>query len=125
MSIVKKKENENLLENFINSIKNDEGLLEQKKDKIDEGIVDVITFCNSAHLMDLPGQNFPLFLSQRVILKTFYMGTRGNENVTLNDEEWKWLYDKQQNPAIIRLKRKVDGQTDGKSNFNFKNNGMG
>ena len=57
-----------------------------------DGIVDIMTFCNSPKYLDLPGNNLELWLSQKVILKTFYMGTRGNENTKLNEEEWKWLY---------------------------------
>lgn len=57
-----------------------------------EKIVDIITFCDSKEFLDLPRSNFDLWLAQRVILKTFYMGTRGNENLRLNQEEWEWLY---------------------------------
>jgi hypothetical protein len=86
----------------------------------DEPIVDVMTFCERADLLDLPGNNLRLFLSQRVILKSFYLGTRGNENVELNDEEWNWLYVKQQNSAIYKIKRKTDGVVlGGQQNFNF------
>jgi len=110
---------ENFLESLVNDIKESEGLSKKDEEIKEEPLVDIITFCNSETLMDLPGQNFNLFLSQRVILKTFYMGTRGNENITLTDEEWNWLYTKQQTPAIVRLKRKTDGCEDGKTNFNF------
>jgi len=56
-------------------------------------IIDVMTFCNSPEYLNLPGSNFNLFLSQRVILKCFYMNTRGNEGIKLNKEEWEWLYE--------------------------------
>jgi len=58
----------------------------------EKGIVDIITFCDNPHYLNLPGNNFHLYMSQRVILKTFYMGTRGNENLKLTKEEWEWLY---------------------------------
>jgi hypothetical protein len=59
---------------------------------VNSNIVDVITFCNSPDYLNLPGQNFNLYMSQRVILKTFYMGSRGNEKQKLIKEEWEWLY---------------------------------
>jgi len=86
----------------------------------DEGVVDILTFCKREDLLDLPGQNLSLFQSQKVILKTFYMGSRGNENVELTDEDWQWLYDKQQNAAISKIKRKLDGVNKGeRQNFHF------
>ncbi len=56
------------------------------------GIVDIMTFCNDPDYLNLPNSNFVLWLPQMVILKVFYMGTRGNENLTLTKEEWNWLY---------------------------------
>ena len=38
-----------------------------------------------------------LYFAQRIILKCFYAGTIGNENLTLNQEEWEWLYAHQDN----------------------------
>lgn len=55
-------------------------------------IVDIMTFCDDPNYLDLPTSNFDLYMSQRVILKTFYIGTRGNENLKLSKEEWEWLY---------------------------------
>lgn len=84
-------------------------------------IVDIMTFCQSPELLDLPGNNLRLFLSQIVILKSFYIGTRGNEDTELNDEEWSWLYGKQQNSAVTKIRRKLDGvQVGSPHNFNFK-----
>lgn len=96
-----------------------ENRLEAKDSKVDSGIVDILTFCDRADLLNLPGNNFRLFLSQRVILKTFYMGSRGNENIKLTEEEWNWLYTKQQNSAITKIKRKFDGCENDQTNFNF------
>jgi hypothetical protein len=56
-------------------------------------MVDIMTFCNMPEFLDLPGARFNLRISQRVILKSFYMGTRGNENLKLDEEEWQWLHD--------------------------------
>lgn len=55
-------------------------------------IVDIITFCDDPKFLDLPSSNLILWQPQKIILKTFYMGTRGNENVKLTKEEWEWLY---------------------------------
>lgn len=59
----------------------------------DSEIVDIMEFCSSPKYLNLPGNNFNLWLSQKVILKSFYMGTRGNKNLKLTEEEWNWLYD--------------------------------
>jgi hypothetical protein len=99
--------------------------LDDPNSKIDDsgdgdGVVDIITFCERPDLLNLPGGNLKLFLSQRVILKSFYMGSKGNLDVRLNDEEWNWIYTKQQNAAITKIKKKIDGCTIGqKPNFNF------
>ena len=54
-------------------------------------IVDIVTFCNSPDYLDLPSSGLNLYTSQRVILKSFYAGSRGNENLSLDEEEKKWL----------------------------------
>ena len=83
-----KKEDNPLLQ-AINEIK-------RTGDKVSENsgpeIIDIMTFCDSPEYLDLPSNNFHLFLSQRVMLKCFYMNTRGNENIKLTKEEWEWLY---------------------------------
>ena len=55
-------------------------------------IVDIMTFCDDPKYLNLPGVNLRMYMSQKVILKAFYMGTRGNENLKLDKEEWEWLY---------------------------------
>jgi len=45
---------------------------------------------------------FKVFPGQAVILKSFYRGTVGNENIALSQSEWEWLY-----------KRKDDADLDG------------
>jgi len=71
----------------------------QKEDIIDKNndkLLDIMTFCNDKKYLNLPGNNFPLYVPQNIILKSFYMGTKGNENLKLNEQEWKWLYDNQE-----------------------------
>ncbi len=90
MSIKKEeKDSQNSMLEAINQIKRT-NMAVVEKDKPE--IVDIITFCVSPEYLDLPGNNFKLFISQRVILKAFYMNTRGNENSKLTKEEWEWLY---------------------------------
>ena len=112
----------NFLAGVIEEIRQENNLVEEKKQdiNIEKDVVDIITFCNHPGLMNLPGANLFIFLSQRVILKCFYMGTKGNENLKLNDEETNWLYTKEQNAAIEKIKAKLDGVVDGeKQNFDF------
>jgi hypothetical protein len=88
----------------------------------DEGrIVDILTFCDSPKYLDLPARGFNLFRGQRVILKVFYLGSLGNEDVELNDDDWAWLHEKDQQNVIQRLRSKMDGVDLGKKhNFIFK-----
>ena len=58
----------------------------------DQGIIDIITFCDNPRYLNLPANRFNLRPAQRIILKCFYMGTRGNENLKLSQEDWEWLY---------------------------------
>lgn len=123
-----KSKNEGVEINYLSSlvdkikIENNVGDLSHiQKYKDEKTILDVMSFCNREDMLDLPGNNLRLFLSQRVILKTFYMGSLGNEDVELSDEEWKWLHEKQQNSALCKIKRKTDGINDGDPhNFNFR-----
>ena len=78
----------NILLNAINKI---DGMDIQIEKASGKQIVDIITFCNNPAYLNLPGNNLKLWMAQRVILKAFYMGTRGNENVKLDNDEWGWL----------------------------------
>lgn len=60
--------------------------------RISSEIVDIMTFCDDPRYLDIHGSNLTLYKAQRIILKAFYLGTRGNENMTLTKEEWEWLY---------------------------------
>lgn len=52
-------------------------------------VVDIITFCESPKFLNFLGQDPPIILwpMQRIVLKIFYRGTRGNEHVKLDDNE--------------------------------------
>lgn len=91
----KKEEKSNSLLDALNQINLGNPSLTDSTDKYK--IVDIMTFCDSPELLNLPGTNFNLWLPQRIILKSFYMGTRGNENLKLTQEEWQWLYDNSKN----------------------------
>ena len=62
--------------------------------KAERKIVDIVTFCESSLYLDLPSSfnGKGLWMPQKIILKIFYMGTRGNENLKLTQEECEWLY---------------------------------
>ena len=79
-------------------------------DKEDQSVVDVITFCNSPKYLDLPGNNFNIWISQRVVLKCLYMGSQGNEGVHLDNEEMQWLYDKKQHNVMEWLAKRDAGE---------------
>ncbi len=55
----------------------------------DKKVVDIITFCNDPNLLNFLGQDPPINLwpLQRITLKMLYRGSRGNENLKLDDEE--------------------------------------
>jgi hypothetical protein len=69
----------------LNQIKN------ENPDLDSTDLVDIITFCDSPEYLNLPATNFNLFLSQKVILKSFYMGSRGNETLKFTKEEMEWI----------------------------------
>jgi len=56
-------------------------------------IVDIITFCESPLYLNFLGQDPPIVLwpMQRVVLKMFYRGTKGNEHIYLTDKEIELL----------------------------------
>ena len=93
MSVRKKEETvRNPLLEAINQITSSNPEIQDPSKRMASGIVDIITFCDSPQYLDLLGSNFNLWLCQRIILKIFYMGTRGNENLKLTKEDWEWLY---------------------------------
>jgi hypothetical protein len=56
-------------------------------------IPDIITFCESPLYLGLPRQGVYLFPVQRMILKVFYRGSEGNENIRLTEEEITLCHD--------------------------------
>ena len=65
-------------------------------------IVDIITFCDGPAYLDLLNEDndLNLYISQRVILKSFYKGTIGNEELDLTQEEWEWLESKKDDEEL-------------------------
>lgn len=53
-------------------------------------IPDIIEFCESEHYLGLPVKLYPM---QRIILKTFYKGQPGNENIDLTEQEIQLLFE--------------------------------
>lgn len=81
-------------------------------------IVDIMTFCSDPRFLGIPYDEdrntkenekdpdeefnmeeveFKIFPGQAVILKAFYKGTIGNEDLKLSQSEWEWLYERQDN----------------------------
>jgi hypothetical protein len=58
----------------------------------DTSIPDIITFVDDDRYLGLgsPRNKIRLYTAQRVILKAFYRGSRGNENLQLTEEEIEW-----------------------------------
>jgi hypothetical protein len=65
-------------------------------------VADIITFCEDPKLLNLMGQDppFELWPMQKIVLKLFYRGTRGNENLELTEEEIGLLNDIAENEEL-------------------------
>jgi len=64
-------------------------------DEKESNPVDIITFCEDPRFLNLRQQDppFELWPMQKIVLKLFYRGSRGNEHLQLDDEEIKMLED--------------------------------
>lgn len=60
-----------------------------EKERTTSGFTDIITFCEDARYLNFLGQEpkMQLWDMQKIVLKIFYRGTRGNEHLQLNDRE--------------------------------------
>lgn len=59
--------------------------------KTETTIPDIVTFVEDEKYLGLASRNkIKLYPAQKIVLKAFYRGSRGNENVTLTDEEVEW-----------------------------------
>jgi hypothetical protein len=58
-------------------------------------VVDIITFCEAPQFLNFKGQDpaISLWDMQRIVLKLFYRGTRGNEHLELSEHELDILTD--------------------------------
>lgn len=68
----------------------------------EDKVVDIITFCEDERYLNLVRQTPPLKLwpMQRIVLKMFYRGTRGNEHLQLDEEELRILKDIAENEVL-------------------------
>lgn len=113
MALIKKEKSTaetNALRDAVTRLKRQHGLSGAAvEDGSSNKIVDIISFCESPLLLNLPANNFNLYPGQKIILKGFYMGSYGNENITLSEEEWQWLYERENvyetKELIEKLKR--------------------
>jgi len=88
-----KEEKKSSLSEAINTIRSSPVLKnEDELKRPTSEVVDIMTFCDDPIYLNLPFNKLNLWLSQRVILKCFYMGTIGNKELSLTQEEWEWLY---------------------------------
>lgn len=74
------------MKSLVDDLKNDIALSSTKTNIF---IPDIITFCNSKKYLGLPLLSNPVLLypAQQIMLKAFYRGSLGNENLTLTEEE--------------------------------------
>jgi intein/homing endonuclease len=57
------------------------------KDGVGGSIPDIVSFCEKEEYLNLGGQGITLYPMQKLILKIFYRGSAGNENIVLTEEE--------------------------------------
>jgi hypothetical protein len=89
---------------------------------MDRKMPDIITFCYDKHYLNFSGKRLKLFPMQQIILKTFYRGQRGNEDLTLAEDELELLkkekmqdvIDKYSSGALFRELVLVLGRRSGK-----------
>ena len=71
------------------------------------GMPDIITFCEDKEYLGLPYLPSPICLypSQKIVLKAFYRGSKGNEKIKLTDEEIdlckQWGLDNDENGNLL------------------------
>jgi len=64
-----------------------------KAQSSEQYIPNIIEFCNSEYYLNLPGNGITLYPLQNIILKCFYRGQPGNENLELTEEEIQRLFE--------------------------------
>src|ERR1700681_2276826 len=89
MHVTKKDEDEfgKAIDRILSESKTNEGT--------DREVVDIITFCEDPRYLNFLGQRpaLKLWPMQKIVLKMFYRGTRGNKHVQLTDDELAILKD--------------------------------
>ena len=73
---------------------------EIKAQSKEQYIPDIIEFCESKHYLDLSAHGTTLYSIQKIILKTFYRGQPGNENLKLDATELQLLFALKLNDVI-------------------------
>lgn len=86
---------------YLGSLINDI-VMDSSCDAIDDGIADIITFCEDSRYLDMAGQSPPMSLwpMQKIVLKLFYRGSRGNEHLVLTEDERRELLDISENEEL-------------------------
>ena len=77
--------------------------------------VSIMRFVNGKDYLDLPSRAFNLWTSQRAILKKFYMGTRGNEDLSFSLKEKRWFntHSKDEVKGGVGYRKNIDGHKKG------------
>jgi len=73
-------------------------------------IPDIITFCEDPNYLNLPnnpGNPVNLYPLQRIVLKCFYRGTKGNEKLELTEEERDLLKEKEMQYVIDKFENNI------------------
>lgn len=81
------------LADVVGRIKQETGTVKKKKKKSGRNVVDIITFCEHKDYLRFLDIKPAMILTrvQRIILKCFYAGSEGNENLSLTNDEIEWL----------------------------------
>ncbi len=64
----------------------------------------IIEFCESNRYLNLPDSGIRLFPMQRIILKIFYRGQKGNEHLKLTEDELKLLVEYKMDKVIAKYR---------------------
>lgn len=91
------KKKENVFKQLVDDLVNDSVVESTERE-----ILDVITFCEHPHYLNFLGQDPPLNLwpMQKIVLKLFYRGTKGNKHLQLDDTELAILDDITKNEEL-------------------------
>ena len=92
------------------------------EDTTHHGIVDIMKFCYDPQFLGLAEAGIHLHRPQEIVLKSLYMGTTGNRNLTLSPDDWMWLKHNEEwgdNHITLEKLRYREAQRETNLNFRF------